>query len=439
MTPAARLAAAIEVLDQIAAAHAPADELLKAWGRAHRFAGAKDRRAITNRVYAVLRARVRLSFAMEGESGRALVLGALALEDGLDAAAIEMLFDGAGYAPSPLSEAERGRLQAPRPPPPDEIAAGVPPFAVPMLQAQFGADWLAEARALTGDRAPLDLRVNALRGGVEQALSLLAVDGLEPALTPFSAWGLRLPPDLAPDVARMRAYQSGWVEVQDEASQIASALAGARPGQVVVDYCAGGGGKTLALGAAMRAGAAPAAGTRLVALDVNPRRLDAMAVRLARGEVRAEGRRIGSHGQGSEDLVRRADLVFVDAPCSGSGTWRRHPEGTWRVTAEVVARLAGQQRAILDQASALVRPGGRLAYATCSVLAAENAGVVEGFERDHPHFRPLPIASAAQTPDLTDEARTRLPELAAGGARLQLSPHRSGTDGFFLALYERIA
>ncbi len=438
MTPGARLAAAIEVLDQIGGGHAPADDLLKAWGRAHRFAGAKDRRALADRVYAVLRARVRLGFVMGGETGRELILAALR-DDGLDLDGIEALFDGQGYAPPALSTDERVRLQGRFEPSPDWIVAGLPAFAVPMLQLQFGADWLAEATALTGQRAPLDLRVNALRGGVEAALSLLAVDGLEPTRTPLSAWGLRLPPELAPDVARMRAYQSGWVEVQDEASQIAAALAGAKPGMTVVDYCAGGGGKTLALGAALRPTPNPAPGTRLVALDVSARRLTGMAARLGRGDVRAEVRRIGSHGQGSEDLVGQADLVFVDAPCSGSGTWRRHPEGTWRVTAEVVARLAVQQRTILDQASALVRPGGRLAYATCSVLAAENMAVAAGFEMDHPRFRPVPIAQAAQTPDLTDDARVRLPELAAGGAMLQLSPHRSGTDGFFLALFERIA
>ena len=439
MTPAARLAAAIEVLDEIGAGSTPADEVLRAWGRAHRFAGAQDRRAIAERVYAVLRARTRLGWGMGGETGRQLVLGALRLEDGLEIAAVEALFDGEGHAPSPLSADERDRLLAATGAPPDWVAAGAPAFVVAMLQAQFGADWLEEARALTAARAPLDLRVNALRGGVEAALSLLAVDGVEPQRTPYSAWGLRLPPDLAADVARWRAFESGWVEVQDEASQIAAALAGARAGCTVVDYCAGGGGKTLALGAAMRATADAGSGTRLVALDVNPRRLDAMGPRLARADVVAEARRIGVHGEGADDLARKADLVLVDAPCSGSGTWRRHPEGTWRVTAETVARLAVQQRAILQRAAALVKPGGRLAYATCSVLGAENGAVADAFELDHPQFRPLPIAQAADTPDLTDAARQRLCELAAGGARLQLTPHQTGTDGFFLALFERIA
>ena len=439
MTPAARLAAAIEVLDAIGSGSGPADEVLRGWGRAHRFAGSKDRRAIALRVYAVLRARTRLAWAMGGEDGRRLVLGSLRLDDCLEWDGVEALFDGQGHAPAPLSDEERRRLLTPLQPPPDAIASGLPAFVVPMLQARFGAPWLQEAQALTGARAPLDLRVNALRGGVEQALSLLAVDDVEPERAPYSAWGLRLPADLAADVTRWRAFQTGWVEVQDEASQIAAALAGAGAGMTVVDYCAGGGGKTLALGAAMCAGPDASPGTRLIALDVNARRLAAMAPRRARADVRAEVRRIGAQGQGSEDLPNSADLVFVDAPCSGSGTWRRHPEGTWRVTAETVERLSRQQSAILARASALVKPGGRLAYATCSVLPAENEAVAEAFELDHSQFRPVPIARALDTPDITAAARLRLVELAGGGSMLQLTPHRSGTDGFFLALFERIA
>jgi 16S rRNA (cytosine967-C5)-methyltransferase len=438
VTPAARLAAAIEVLDAIAASAAPADEVLKAWGRAHRFAGSKDRRAIGEEVYAVLRARPCLAWLMGGEGGRDLILARLK-DQGVEIGAIEALFDGAGHAPAPLTADERARLLDPLGAAPDEVTAGVPAFAIPMLQSRFGDAWWAEARALTASRAPLDLRVNALRGEVDRAVSLLATDGLKPERTPWSARGLRLAPDLAADVVRLRAFATGWVEVQDEASQVAAALAGARPGMAVVDYCAGGGGKTLALGAAMRASANASPGTRLIASDVNARRLEAMAPRLQRADVVAEVRRLGPAGEGMDDLAGRADLVFVDAPCSGSGTWRRHPEGTWRVTAETVARLVPQQRTILDRAAALVRPGGRLAYATCSVLPAENAAVASAFELDHPRFRPLPIASAADTAELTDAARQRLPELAEGGHMLQLTPHSAGTDGFFLALFERTA
>ena len=439
MTPGARLAGVVEVLDAIRTRAAPADEVLKAWGRARRYAGSKDRRAIAAEVYAILRARTRLAWRMGADGGRDLALAALH-DRGLEISAIEQLFDGLAYSPPPLSADERARLLVEAEPPPQWVTAGVPDFAIPMLQTRFGAKWWEEAHALTASRAPLDLRVNTLRGEVEQALSLLKTDGLEPQRTPWSARGLRLPAELAADVTHLRAFSTGWVEVQDEASQIAAALAGARSGMTVVDYCAGGGGKTLALGAAMHAGREEAPGSRLIASDVNPRRLEAMAPRLLRADVVAEVRRLGPAGEGMDDLAAGADLVFVDAPCSGSGTWRRHPEGAWRVTAETVARLAAKQRAILDRAAVLVRPGGRLAYATCSVLAVENEEVASGFELDHPQFRPIPIAAAADDArDLTGAGRARLGELAEGGHMLQLTPHRAGTDGFFLALFERTA
>ncbi len=448
MTPAGRLSAAAEVLDQLCASRTmPADEVLKAWGKAHRFAGSKDRRAIAERVYAVLRARARLAWRMDGEaldgqalnggSGRALVLASLAELDGLPLDEIEALASGEGHAMAPLSDAERARLAQPPASVPDWVRAGAPVFVVEMLKARFGDAWAEEADALIGRRAPLDLRVNSLRGGVEQALNLLKTDGVEPERTPYSALGLRLPPEFAPDVQQLRAFASGWVEVQDEASQIAAALAGAKPGFTVVDYCAGGGGKTLALGAAMRAKSKGEG--RLIACDVHGKRLDAMRPRLLRAEVTAEVRRIGNAGEGLEDLVGRADLVFVDAPCSGAGTWRRHPEGAWRITAETVARLAELQAAILARASKLVKPGGRLAYATCSVLTLENEGVAEAFAAAHPAFKPIPIVQAAKTPLLTDAARVRLGQLSEGRHMLQMTPNRSGTDGFFLALFERTA
>jgi 16S rRNA (cytosine967-C5)-methyltransferase len=200
----------------------------------------------------------------------------------------------------------------------------------------------------------------------------------------------------------------------------------------VVDYCAGGGGKTLALAAAMhRQG-------RLVACDVHAKRMSAMPERLERAGASAETRRMGLNGEGTEDLLGKADLVFVDAPCTGSGTWRRHPEGAWRLTPETVERLAALQREIVGRASRLVKPGGRLVYATCSVLARENEETASAFAADHPEFRPVPIIGAAATPAITDAGRQRLAELAGGGHTLQLTPRRAGTDGFFLALYERL-
>lgn len=428
MTPGARLAAAIEVLDTLAMERAAADEVLKAWGRAHRFAGSGDRRAIAGHMYDALRARARSQWRLGAEDGRALVLGVLGPE------AAEAAFTGEGRDPAPLTPEELGRLAAPEAEPPDWVRAGVPDWIAGKLKARFGGDWLAETQALAGVRAPVDLRVNALRGEVDAALRLLAADGVEPERAPWAAAGLRLPPAYSRDVQATRAWKTGWVEVQDEASQIAAVLADAHPGATVVDYCAGGGGKTLALAAAL-GGAG-----RLVATDVDAKRLAALAPRLERSGARAEVRRIGSEGQGCEDLHGAADLVFVDAPCTGSGTWRRHPEAPWRLTPETLARLAVLQPRILSCAARLVRPGGRLAYATCSVFAEENEAAAAAFAADHPGFRPLPVAEAAtRAHGLTPAGRARVTALARDGHTLQMTPHRTGTDGFFLALFERTA
>jgi 16S rRNA (cytosine967-C5)-methyltransferase len=459
VTPAARLAAVIEVLDAVAAERAPADQVLKHWGRAHRFAGSGDRRAIAARTYDILRARARLAWAMGATDGRSLVVAALAELDGLSPPEIEALFTG-GHAPAPLSDAERMRLMAPPGAPPPAVIAGVPEFVADALKLQFGDGWLEEAQALVQPRAPVDLRVNALNGGVEGALKLLAHEGIEAERTPLSAWGLRLPPEFAADIQKSRAYTTGWIEVQDEGSQLMAFLAGAHAGQTVVDYCAGGGGKTLALAAQMKPPTAhPGEGrdpddrapapydlgpglrrgerSKLIALDVNQRRLDAIPDRLARAGAAAELHLTGPEGQGTEPFEGLADLVLVDAPCTGSGTWRRRPEGAWRVTPDDVARLAALQPQILERAARLVKPGGRLAYVTCSIFAAENDAVAEAFARARPDFRPVPIAQAAQTPALTDAARDRLAALAGGGHTLQLTPRRTGTDGFFIALFER--
>ena len=431
MTPGARLSAAAEVLDTLGVQRARADEVLRAWGRNHRYAGSGDRRAIAERVYAVQRARGRIAWRMGAEDGRALVAGSLVEVDGLDADAAAALHSGEGHAPAPLSDDERARLAGTPPPAPPHVAAGVPAFVADLLQARFGDDGAAEARALIGGRAPLDLRLNTLRGGREAALRLLAHDGLEPEPTPWSALGLRLPAATAPDIQRTRAWLDGWIEVQDEASQVAAALAGAAPGMTVVDTCAGGGGKTLALAAALhRSG-------RLVACDVNAKRLDALAPRLGRAGASAEVRRIGADGEGTDDLLGQADVVFVDAPCSGSGTWRRHPEAAWRLTPETVVRMAALQGAILARAARLVAPGGRLVYATCSVLDTENREVAQAFGEAHPGFRPLPVADAARTPQLTEAAAARLVACADPAHMLQLTPRRTGTDGFFAALFER--
>ena len=431
MTPAARLQAAADVLDRIAGGRAPAEEALKAWGRENRYAGSKDRRAIADRVYRCLRARARLGWAMGSERGRALVIGSLALIDGEPLDEIRRLFTGEGYAPSPLTEDEVERLTGSPGEPPAWAAAGLPAFVAEDFKRTFGDAWAAEAEALMAPRAPIDLRVNTARADLGSVKAELEAEGLSPEPTPLSAAGLRLKAEPPPNVQKLAAFREGRIEIQDEGSQIAAFLAGARRGQTVVDYCAGGGGKTLVLGQAL------AGEGTLVAGDVVQKRLDAIRPRLERAGVAADLRRLGTEGEGLEDLCGQADLVLVDAPCSGSGTWRRRPEDAFRLTEAEVDRLHALQVAILDRASALVKPGGRLAYVTCSMLSRENEASADAFEAAHPEFRPTPVAATLDNPVFTDEARRRLAALADGGHRLRLSPRTAGTDGFFISLYER--
>ncbi|HWE46802.1 MAG TPA: RsmB/NOP family class I SAM-dependent RNA methyltransferase [Caulobacteraceae bacterium] len=528
MTPQARLSAAVEVLDNIARTRAPADAVLREWGRAHRFAGSGDRRAIAERVYACLRGRARFAWRMAGDDGRALVLGSLAECDTVHE--IEGLFTGEGHAPAVLSDAEREQLRAPAPAMPAHVRAGIPEWLVPEFERAFGDPWVAQAHALVSERAPVDLRVNTLKATRDAVAAELDAAGIQYEHTHWSDVGLRLHPET--DVQSLPAFKEGRVEVQDESSQIAAWLSGAGPGMTVVDYCAGGGGKTLALATLLdnsnfknrhpglvpgpavgveallpdgspagqhNPNSEPTGGSRdepgmtgnidgeergeregrLYAFDVNPDRLDAIRPRLKRAGVTAELRPIGPDGQGTSDLTATADLVFVDAPCSGSGTWRRRPEDPWRLTPAELDRLHALQTQILAKAATLVRPGGRLVYATCSVLPREDEDTVAAFAAAHPHFRPVPISQALDpvtpgssrdvtpglsrgapipealapvipgssrdvipgssrgAPNLSPLARTRLAALAGTGHTLRLSPRLSGTDGFFIALFER--
>lgn len=477
MTPAARLAAAASVLDSIAHSRQPAEVVLKAWGAANRYAGSKDRRAIADRVYKVIRARGRLVWAMGGrEDGRALVIGSLSLIDGLSLDEIELLHSGEGYGPRPLSKQERARITAGPGELPGWVAAGLPEFVVEDFKITFGDRWTEEAHELMAPRAPIDLRVNVAKTTVAGVEAELTEAGLSPERTPWSAVGLRLSAEPPPNVQALEAFKQGHIEIQDEGSQVACWLTGVEPGMTVVDYCAGGGGKTLGLammgqpivtkapkaeaeaapvatwspvggeGAAPQPQPKPKAKPveitstiRLFAYDVVQKRLDNIRPRLARAGVTADLRLLGQNGGGVEDLVRQADVVLVDAPCSGSGTWRRRPEDAWRLKPSEVERLHALQVQILDRASALVKPGGRLVFVTCSMLRGENEATADAFEENHPEFAPVPVAQALNASTLTDAARERLGALADGGHRLRLSPASTGTDGFFAAVYERTA
>ena len=471
MTPSARLAAAASVLDSIAQGRQPAETVLKAWGAANRYAGSKDRRAIADQVYKVLRARGRLVWAMDGrEDGRALVIGSLSLIDGLSLEEIEALHTGDGYGPKPLSKQERARISLTGDEVPGWVAAGLPEFVVEDFKTTYGDRWAEEAAGLMLPRAPIDLRVNIAKATVDEVEAELRAEGLSPQRTPWSAMGLRLAAEPPPNVQALAAFKEGRIEIQDEGSQIVCALAGVRPGMTVIDYCAGGGGKTLGLAmqglapGASRVEAAAAepervwtptgwvdapktkakpaaiakAEGRLIACDVVQKRLDSIKPRLARAGVEAELIHLGPNGGGVEDLIGQADVVFVDAPCTGSGTWRRKPEDAWRLKVEDVDRMHSLQKAILARAAKLVKPGGRLVYVTCSMLRQENEASVDAFEEDHENFSPVSIADALNGALVTDAGRETLTGLAEWH-RLRLSPATVGTDGFYAAVYERLA
>ena len=432
MTPAARLKAASDILDLLGKTRRPAEEVLKDWGRNNRYAGSKDRRAIADKVYQCLRARERLSFAMDSSAGRSLVLGALHFLDGVSLSEIDDLYTGEGYAPPKLSVVERKRLEAGDGEAPEWLESGLPAFVVERLKSVYGDHWLKEAEALMLPRAPIDLRVNGDRAPLIAGLEML---GYRPEPTPFSAFGVRLPADPPPNVRSLPAFRQGTIEIQDEGSQLAGFLAGARPGMTVVDYCAGGGGKTLALLQAMQGPNGETSG-RLIASDVEKTRLNNIKPRLTRAGLEAELRQLGPDGEGMEDLEAQADLVLVDAPCSGSGVWRRRPETAHKLEEQEVARLHELQSAILHRASRLVKPGGLLAYATCSILPDENELTADRFEADHPDFTPRPVAEALDGAAVTPEGAETLKNIAQGH-RLRLSPGTSHTDGFFVSLYRR--
>jgi 16S rRNA (cytosine967-C5)-methyltransferase len=425
--PGPRLAAAAEILDEIGKGAQAADRILQTYFRARRYAGSGDRNAITERVWWILRHQGALGWAMGAgpkAPGRALVLASLVVRDGLDLAAIEALFDGTPHAPAPLEPAERAALARATTdaPAPEWVALNLPEALVPAFRKRYGAN-LTEALAALAGRAPVDLRVNVLRASREAVASRLVGQGIDTEPTPLSPWGLRV---LGRErVVEDDAFAQGLIEIQDEGAQLASLLVAAAPGQAVLDFCAGAGGKTLALWAAMKGEG------RLVATDSDPRRLSRLAPRLARAGGQVETHALA--GPGDPWLTSEAgrfDRVLVDAPCSLTGTWRRHPEVRWRLDAGEVARLAALQGEILDRAAPLVARGGRLVYATCSLLAEEDEDVVAGFLDRATGFRPVAPARAWADAGLPGAA-------PVAGPGVLLDPWRHGTDGFFVAVLER--
>jgi 16S rRNA (cytosine967-C5)-methyltransferase len=448
MTPGARIAAAIDILKEIEEGGRPADDIAAGYFRRRRYIGAKDRAAISAYVYAVLRHRAvidwwiaRASKSEIAPDARSRMIAALLLTPTLRSPAggggsgrgwtpedVAASFDGGRFRPASLSSGEQRLAQSlagrslTHPEMPRAVANDLPDWLEPPLAALYGRRLEDEIAALNAP-APFDLRVNALKADREAARRALATEGIIAEPTPWSPLGLRLK-HRAP-LAGTAVFKDGLVEVQDEGSQLAALLAGARPGMRVVDFCAGAGGKTLALAAQMQNRG------KLVACDTAAWRLDRAAQRLRRAGVNNVERRVLASER--DAWVKRHaagfDLVFVDAPCLGIGSWRRNPDAKWRATQADLAELVVRQRDILANASRLVKPGGRLVYVTCSLLREENEAQVEAFLAAHPDFALYPAVRAW--------AEAIGGASPAGDDFLRLTPARHGTDGFFVALFAR--
>ncbi|WP_108659553.1 RsmB/NOP family class I SAM-dependent RNA methyltransferase [Acuticoccus kandeliae] len=428
MRPAGRIAGAIEVLAEIDARHRPVADALKDWGLSHRFAGSGDRAAIGNLVYDALRWRRSSAFRAGEETPRAIVLATLRFRWGVGLADLGTLAEEQ-FGPGTLTEAERAAFETDRlSVAPLDIQADIPEWLVPAFEENFAEDWLEEATALAA-RAPLDLRVNTLKAERGKILSALSRHGAK--ATPISPVGVRLPPragwERSPNIVREEIYQRGHVEVQDEASQAAALLVFARPGEQVLDLCAGAGGKTLALSAHMDNRG------QIHATDADPNQLAPIYERLKR----AGARNVQVHAAGSDlsALERRMDRVLVDAPCSGSGTWRRRPETKWRLSPEALERRLDEQEGVLDKARDYVRPGGYLVYVTCSMLPQENEAQVDAFLSRSPDFEEVSAGEAWE--ELFGVGGPK--PWSANGMSLTMTPAATGTDGFFLAVMERVS
>lgn len=395
----------------------PADGVLSGFFRQRPQLGRQDRALIAETVFAVLRRKRLLEFVLGGSPVRQLVLAAWSVLLGANLRELEALARRGEM--EKVAEAKRlahGDL-------PLAVACDMPDWLVEALLAQMGESDLRELAQGLLQSAPLDLRVNIVKTSREEARARLAADGITVTDTPYSPYGLRVTGK--PPINRHPLFVTGAVEVQDEGSQLLCLLLGVRRGQMVADFCAGAGGKTLALGMLMRSTG------RLNAFDVSEKRLLKLKPRLARsGLSNVHPRRIDDERDiRLQRLAGKLDRVLVDAPCSGLGTLRRNPDLKWRQTPDSVAQMQEKQKSILAAASKLVRPGGRLVYATCSLLDGENRGVVDAFRADHPQFVLRPAG------EILREERVPL----AMDDYLDLRPHLHGTDGFFAAVLERQA
>ena len=410
-TPAL-LAHAVTAATEILRFTGPADETLSRYFRSHRALGQSERAFVAEAVFAVLRRKRSLEAAAGSAEPRLLVGAALVRVLGFSGRALSGLFDDG------LVERLRAARSESLPP---AVRAELPDWLWLRLERAHGEDEALRVAQALANPAPLDLRVNVARSTREDVLVRLEADGLQARATPYSPAGIRLAGK--PAINRHPLFKEGLVEVQDEASQLIAWLLGPRRGEMIADYCAGAGGKTLAAAALMR-------GTgRIYAFDTSPKRLASLAPRAARAGITNVHAVVLAAGQDArvKRLAGKLDRVLVDAPCSGFGTLRRNPELKWRYGPEAVDELVEKQGRILAAASRLLKPGGRLVYATCSLLAEENEAVTAAFGAAQPEFQPLSCAKVLEGQRIALDT----------GEHLRMSPHRHGTDGFFAAAFER--
>lgn len=445
MTPGARIQAAIEILEELEKTRQPADKAVKDWGASHRFAGSKDRAAIRSLVFATFRHRGAAAALMGDEAPRALVIGGLRLGMGLKAGEIDAAMTGRAHDAPPLTPQERERLEGPRP----KLtgALNFPGWLAEKLRAACGDTADALMGALAGT-APLDIRVNTLKANRDHVIPALQSVGFPAEPTPYSPWGIRIARDedmVGANIRTLPMFRDGIIDVQDEGSQLMALLSGAAPGEQVMELCAGGGGKTLALAAMM----GPTG--QIYACDVDSRRLAAGQERVKRAGAHNVQPTLIHHwdAKSGSDLdldahTGKMDLVFLDVPCTGSGAWRRQPDAKWQLTPERLAEFVALQASILERGSRLVKAGGRIAYVTCSVLAEENGAQIGAFlARQNASGRTWKAAEISRV----WRERIAVPAPAGIGIgaplaqpnTLQLSPITTHTDGFFFALLERAA
>ncbi len=422
-----RVHAAIEILADIEKRRRPTSDALKDWGLSHRFAGSGDRAAIGNLVYDALRRKMSSAFRIGSDKPRGIVFAVLATDWKMSAGEIEAAFKEDRFAPEVFTPDEIATLAAnDLDMAPDHIRGDVPEWCVPSLEANFGEDWVSEAAAF-GERPSLDMRVNTLKSSQDKVLRKLANTRAEK--TAIARHGIRIKPgerdSRLPNVQAEEAFQKGRFEIQDEGSQIVSDLIFAKPGESVLDYCAGGGGKTLAMSAVMENKG------QIHAYDTDKNRLAPIHERLRR----AGTRNVQVHNPRDDlsALAGKMDKVVVDAPCTGSGTWRRRPDAKWRLDAGNLEQRMQEQEEVLSGAAPFVRPGGYLVYITCSVFPEENENQVYAFTEDNPEFELVSAGEAWEELYGDDKPNPWSSDMKT----ITLTPASTNTDGFFFAVMER--